>query len=408
MILTDHKVRSTLLECQRPTARAASSWHSQHYHPYSRNRNTQQTSLAHSYLPQSTVSHTAWSYPTEYGHTTCATTVPWSQAQYASAYPMYQTENSHLYAGQSPSYMLPNPDSGRRVNLSYMYPVSQSQSNSLWMETLANEQNMQQNAQISPAYPLTPAESTKSYPLMSSAQIEQMSMNHGRNSRSGTPMPTAAIPLMPNNGNDTPPMSAVSHRSSHTWDSESGSYPSNNSSRTSCGSSQDLSGEQILSTCDDQTAVYPYSVDAATSHVTIPASALPIATDTNEADQNQSSVLPVMNTRSSYLDSSRKTLRGRTSRDSVRTASPVSTIYGYPHGVGSSSSNSKSLRTSSSLYQHHHPPRLLTSGFTNTWVSPPASATADPLSAQQQQHDELSEYNGQKHGSSSLSLSATF
>lgn len=310
--------------------------------------------------------------------------MPWGHSTYAPTFGLCDNGNTGSYSQQTPSYMQPDPNADLRSNInnSYMTSMERPQQNSLWLSHL-DTQPLQQHSQISQIYPLTPAESTKSYHMFGGHIVSHPISNERALSigRLHTPAVTTALPLIPSHGRDTPPLSAVSHRSSHTWNTDTASHISTASSRTSCGGSQDLSNGQ-LATCEDQTAVYPFSADSTSPHVNIPASALPIATDAVDHEpqpaQAQDFGLP-------STDGNGLLLRSRHSRESLRTASPISTIYGYV------ASGSRSSRRSHTL----HSTGLLSGVYDNSWDQAAIPETRhDSLSGQQGNPEQLPEHRG--------------
>lgn len=313
----------------------------------------------HAYAQPQNTAYSTWPNSLDYSSlSTAPASIPWSHGSYSSTYPMYENENTNAYAAQPPSYMLPDPDHGARHNVSYMSSMSRPQHNSLWLEQM-NSASVPQ--QVSPVYPLTPAESTKSYTMLG-AQPGQ----HTLSSERTLPQPTlSGLASLPSNGHETPPLSAVSHRSSHTWNTDTASHISNASSRTSCGGSQDLSAAvQGLTTCEDQAAIYPYPADTTSPIIDIPAAALPMTSDDDQQQQLQR-VTPTVSDTGTLL------LHNRTSRECLRTSSPANGLYGYP--------NTRSSRTPHSMMTT----RLLTSGLPSSWNASPTSSRNNSLASHQ-------------------------
>ena len=382
------QVRSALLDCH-PTISGSRGWHSQHYHPYHRSRTLHHVQQPHPYMQQNNSPY-PWSNGLEYaGMPSTTTTMSWPNNSYASSYSLYDSDNTNPYGAQPPSYMQPDPDHGARSSMNYLTSVSRTPQNSLWLDQIHSASVPQQNNQVSPVYPLTPAESTKSYSLLG-GHAGQHPLSHERG-RLGTPSLSTALPSIPSNGRDTPPLSAVSHRSSHTWNTDTASHVSNASSRTSCGGSQDLSiGQAALTTCEDQSAIYPYPADSTSPQMNVSASALPIAAEGVEHAQMQQSGSAL-----SMADTTRMNLHTRASRDSLRTASPISTLYGY------GTTSTRSTRRSHGML----PSRLMTSGFSR-WPSPNSSSRNDSITSQAQiDADHFEEHGG---STSSLNLTSSF
>lgn len=314
-------------------------------------------------------------------------TLPWNPSNHASAYSLYESDNGASFVTQPPSYMLPDHEHATRSNVSYMSAMPRTSQSSMWLDQLHSASVSQQNTQMSPVYPLTPADSTKSYSMFGT-HVGQHQLSNERIlslGRAHTPIVATALPPIPSQERDTPPLSAVSHRSSHTWNTDTASHISNASSRTSCGGSQDLSVGQ-LTTCEEQTAIYPYSDGPTSQHVSIPASALPIATDSNDDEQPRLRSISSLNTELSSTEPPGLALHTRASRDSLRTTSPVSTLYGY------SSGSSRASRRSHTML----PSRLMTSGFATSWNVPQTSGSRNSSLVGQQaaEPDQFSEHQG--------------
>lgn len=330
--------------------------------------------------PQSTPSYATWPSSLDYSGITAPSSASWAHGSYSTTYPMYETDSTSPYATQQPpSYTLPDPDHGARQSMSYVSSLPRPQHNSLWLDQM-NSASVPQQA--SPVYPLTPAESTKSYAMLG-AQPGQHTLSNERT----LPQPTlSGVASLPSNGHDTPPLSAVSHRSSHTWNTDSASHISNASSRTSCGGSQDLStAAQALTTCEDQAAIYPYPADSTSPVIDVPAAALPVAADENQLQQ-------VPHASHTVTDTGALALHNRTSRDSLRTSSPTHGLYGY--------SNTRSSRRPHGMLTT----RLLTSGFPSNWDPSPTSSRNNSLGSQQTANaiDQLNHFSDHRGSSSSL------
>lgn len=363
------------------------SWHGSHFHPYSsRSRNLHHLQQSQ-YVPQAPSLYQGWSNSIDYAGMTNSTptTIPWNHSNYAPTFGLYDSDGHGSYATQPPSYMQPDPHAELRSSIhnGYVGPMMRSQQQSLWLGNLDTQTLPQQNSQI---YPLTPAESTKGYNMLG-GHIGQHPLSNERAfslGRLSTPGMTTTLPSIPSHGRDTPPLSAVSHRSSHTWNTDTASHVSAASSRTSCGGSQDLSNGQTA-TCDDQAAVYPYPTETTSPHVTIPASALPIATDAIDHEQQQLQTQSNTNMGLPQVDESNLILHGRVSRDSLRTASPVSTLYSY------NTTRSRSSRRSHAM----HSQRLLSSNYASSWDQAAMPDTQDTsLTGQQLDSEQLHEHRG--------------
>lgn len=313
----------------------------------------------HLYAQPQNATYSTWPNSLDYSSlSTAPASVPWSNGSYSSTYPMYENESTNAYATKPPSYMLPDPDHGVRHNMSYMSSMSRPQQNSLWLEQM-NSASVPQ--QVSPVYPLTPAESTKSY-LVLKTQPGQHALSNERT----LPQPTlSGVASLPSNGHETPPLSAVSHRSSHTWNTDTASHISNASSRTSCGGSQDLSAAvQGLTTCEDQAAIYPYPADTTSPIIDIPAAALPTTSDDDQQQQLQRVTSTVSETGALLLHNC-------ASRERLGNSSPTNGLYGY--------TNTRSSRVTNSMMTT----RLLTSDFPNGWNASPTSNRNNSLTSHQ-------------------------
>lgn len=224
--------------------------------------------------------------------------------------------------------------------MSYLASLSRSPHSSVWLDSPNNALSHHHAQNGSPVYPLTPAESTKSYSILS--QPGHISLSYERT----LPTPSQAImhQTLPSQGRETPPLSAVSHRSSHTWNTDSGSNVSAASSRTSCGGSQDLTAvAQALTTCEDQAVMYSYQTYEANPQLDSTISSLPV---TCEEVDNQSACQQASQTTQAE-EAELSQLQARTSRENLRTSSPHT--YSYPTRLPS--------RRSHNMF----PPRLMTS-----------------------------------------------
>lgn len=316
------------------------------------------------------MAYSGWPNSLEFAGIPGSTHAPWTSGSYTSSHPVYEAEGANNFVIHTPSYMLPNPDHGTRSGMTYGYSTSRSNPGPFWLDYYNTDNSSQQVTQISPIYPLTPVESHKSYSVYGGL-AGQHPLSNERTGRSDAPSIATGLPPATGPGRDTPPLSAVSHRSSHTWNTDISSHISNVSSRTSCGSNQDLPTAQLLTTCEDQAAIYPYPAEFSSPHVNISASALPIATALSEQEHMSGALTPTTTAELAFLDTSALSVRGRRSRDSLRTASPANTLYGYP------STTNRISRRSHGLY----PGKLLTSGFPTTWRPSPAASRNNSLVA---------------------------
>lgn len=310
---------------------------------------------------------------------------------------MYEAEHTSPYSTHPPSYMLPDPAHGGRPEIAYLASLSRSPHNSVWLDTSNGASIAHQHAQNgSPVYPLTPAESTKSYSMLS--QPGQVGLGFERT----LPMPSQAMVhhTLPSQGRETPPLSAASHRSSHTWNTDSASNISAASSRTSCGGSQDLTAAaQALTTCEDQGVIYSYQTDDASPQLDGQISSLPVTceeVDKQSGYQQPSQITPTQETELEQI-------HARASRENLRTSSPG--IYGYPSRV-------PSRRT-----HHMYPPPLVTSfqnstlpahwnGSLSTTSSRHNSLTSQPAIHPQSAINE--EYSNDGHAVASGSLDSIY
>lgn len=384
---------------QYPQTYTTPRWQTQHYHPYSRAHNTHQVHRAQQhtqYAPQNTSSYNTWQNGMEYGGFPTATSaaVSWSTNNYTPTYQMYEAEHTSPYSTHPPSYILPDPAHGGRPEMSYLASLSRSPHSSVWLDSPNSASISHHHAQNgSPIYPLTPAESTKSYSILS--QPGHVSLSYER----ALPTPSQAMihQTLPSQGRETPPLSAVSHRSSHTWNTDSGSNVSAASSRTSCGGSQDLTAvSQALTTCEDQAVIYSYQTDEANPQLDGAISSIPVTceeVDNQSAFPQTSRVTPTQETDLAQL-------QARASCENLRTSSP--SIYGYP------------TRLSSRRSHNMYPPRLMTSfsggSLPVIWnVSPSTTSSRhDSLASQAVVHpqsaisEEYSDDHGQGSGSGPL------
>lgn len=339
------------------------------------------------FISQTGVSYAGWPHSEDYSGVSTSTagnTVPWGHSNYVSAYSVYGGDNTSSYASPPPSYMLPDPETSARPTLSYLCPVSRPQQNSLWLETNQSGSGPHLSSLLSSNYPLTPIESAKSYSTFG-IDPGQHQLSHERGITTGShDAPTLATSLtsIPLPNRDTPPLSAVSHHSSQTWNTDTGSHVSNASSRTSCGENHD-SSPTTLTECEDQATIYPFPAGSSNGHLNVSASLLPIASEENVPEQDRE---PRVSTSAPCLiDTSVGdvlNLRSQLSRDNLRIASPISTLYGY-------GSTNRSARRSHGLL----PTRLLTGACSSPWNKSPIchrnSSLASPQpseSDQFQQH----------------------
>lgn len=371
------QVRSALVD-YHPTISNNRMWHNQSaYHPYSRPRNAHHhhhhPPQSHSYLPQSQLSYCGWPESIDYPTMgTPNTTIPWSSGHYAPTYSVYDGENNSPYDSHPPSYMLPDPENSARSSVSCMSSTSRPMQSSVWLDQGHADVVSHPNSHISAIYPLTPVESTKSYSIFR-GQAGQHPLSHERSILSGslpTPTLTTTLPTIPSQNRDTPPLSAVSHRSSHTWNTDSSSHISNASSQTSCAGSQDLS-VNILTTCEDQTVVYPYPAETASPQVHVLASALPIATDDHDKEQEQERQTSTPTTSVSQTSTDDVlNLHSCEVRERMPKASPTSLLYGYGN------LNRSSRQPSTAL-----PTRLANSCYTAGWTPLSGSSGNDSLAS---------------------------
>ena len=358
--------------------------HHNHYHPYSSNSRSQRLHYFqthhHSYAqPQNTTTYSTWPNSLEYSGISAPASISWPHSSYSSTYPLFENDSTSAYAAQPPSYMLPDPVHSARHNLAYIGSISRPQQDPSWLDQMNSASVPQQG---SPVYPLTPAESIKSYTMLG-VQPGQHALSNERI----LPQPAlSGVASLPSNGHETPPLSAVSHRSSHTWSTGTASHVSNASSKTSYGGSQDMSAaSRSLTTCEDQAAIYPYPAESASPIIEVPAATLPVATDDSQQQQ-------ILQGTSALSDMGNLLLHNRTSRESLRTSSPTTGLYGYP--------STRSLRPPHSTITT----RLLPSNLLNDWNTSPTSSRNHSLGSHQANHevDHTNHFSDQRGSADSL------
>lgn len=342
----------------------------QHHHPQS-----------HPYPPQSQLVYPGWPENIDYPTTeTTTTAIPWSSGQCTPTYSVYDGENDNSYASQPPSYMLPDPENGARSSVGYINSTSRPAQSSIWLDQSHTSFVPHQNSQISSIYPLTPIDGPRSYSVFRS-QAGQHPLSHERSILSGsfpTPTLTTTLPSIPSQNRDTPPLSAVSHRSSHTWNTDTSSHISNASSQTSCAGSQDLS-TNVLTTCEDQAVVYPYPAETASPQLHVSASALPIATNDHEQEHEREVQTSISAPSISHTSTDDVlALHSCEIRERMRTGSPTRLLYGY-------SNLNRSARQSHTAL----PTRLVNNCYTAGWTPLPEPSRSNSLISQ---HDSDSDH----------------
>lgn len=241
--------------------------------------------------------------------------------------------------------------------MSYLASLPRAHHHHLWLDSMHAGSFPHQHSQVvSPVYPLTPAESIKSHSVFKQPAI----INIG----SERTLPTATLATLQQasapHGRETPPLSAASHRSSHTWPTDSTSNVSAVSSRTSCGGSQDLTAmANPYSACEDQAAVCPYEADDTNPLLNVAISSMPVTAEDNPHTSELQQAPQATSNHGRELAS----LRARVSRDSLGSSSP--SIYG------------QSIRSSTRRSHAMYPPRLMTSfhgsSYAATWNPSPSS-----------------------------------
>lgn len=362
-------MRLTAQVLSRPVQQFSQSYNTpryrtQHYHPYSRPSHAHHVQHAHhtrDCVQQTTPSFESWPTSIEYNDlsTAASASMNWNPTAYTASYPMYDTEHTSPYAAQPPSYMLPDPGHGVRSEVSYVGNFPRTHPHQLWLDSIDNVPIQHQHAQlISPIYPITPAESIKSQSLLTQPAM----MNIDCERALPTPSLTTLQPILPSQGRETPPLSAASHRSSHTWTTDSVSNISAVSSRTSCGGSQDLPAMMHPYTaCEDQPTTYPYQVDGSRPLLDNAVASLPITEDKESHPSKFQQVSQHPDSHNRELAS----LRARVSRDSLKSSSP--SVYGQP------------IRSSTRRSHAMYPPRLMTSfhdgSCPSIWMPSPSTAS---------------------------------
>lgn len=321
-----------------------------------------------SHIHQSTFPYSTWQNGVDYpGISSNAVNVPWARHNYVSPYSVYENGSTNPYATQPPSYMLPDPDHGASAAVNNAGSFPRTQQSSLWLDQTTSASLPQQGNQfVSSLYPLTPTERTKSCSLI----LQPAPINTERTLF--TPPPHTALPSIPQSAHDTPPLSAASHRSSHTWNTDITSNVSNASSRTSYSDGQDFSAVDQLTACEDRSLIYPYSTGTASPQIDVPAAALPIAAEPSESHSLQTAANLLQSTLSTnYPDAGITALRNRASQESLRTSSP--SLYGY------------TKRMPNSCYGML-PNKAMSNSTSHSWHAYPTAATTqnDLLTSQQQ------------------------
>lgn len=276
---------------------------------------------------------------------------------------MYDADHTSPYSAQPPSYMLPDPAHGARPEINYLASLPRAHHHPLWLDSMnGGSIPHHHNQMISPVYPPTPAKSIKSHSLLNQPAMISMSCERIL----PTPSLAAVQQALPSHGRETPPLSAASHRTSHTWPTDSTSNLSAVSSRTSCGGSQDLTAmANPYGGCEDQAAVYPYESDDTNTLLGGTMSSMPVTAENNTYHSELQQIPQISSTNGRELAS----LRARVSRDSLRT--PSSNVYG------------QSIRSSTRRSHAMYPPRLLTTFHSTSY--PPTWDRS--LSTSPSQHD---------------------
>lgn len=371
-----------------PQTCAASRWHAHHYHPYSRPSHTHpvhQSHQAREYVQQPVSPYDTWQSGIEYSGLPTATSaaMTWNPNNYTAAYQIYDAEQASPYSAQHPSYMLPDPVHGARSEMNHFVHVSRAHHPHMWLDSMNSASIPQHHAQvISPVYPLTPAESIKSHSHLN----QPTNVNPSFERTLPTPNLGPVQQTLPSQGRETPPLSAASHRSSHTWTTDSGSNISAASSRTSfCGGTYDLTAvAHPHTTREDQGVTYPYEASEANTLLDDSLTSLPV---TPGPGGNQTEVQRMPHTSPSHSREA-LSLRARVSLDSLKASSPG--LY------------RRSIRSLSRRAHAAHPPKLMTSfsglSLPPTWIPSPSTASShhDPTANQTATHSQSGssdEYN---------------
>lgn len=230
---------------------------------------------------------------------------------------MYETDQAVPHSTQPPSYMLPEPCHGARSGVPFTESISRQQNGPVWLDPMNSASVPQQNTQIiSSIYPLTPGESTKTYSLL--GQPTHPNPSYERALPTPTILPVAHHTL-PSQGRETPPLSAASHRSSHTWTTESISNGSVVSSRTSCGGPQDpITVGPAMATYDDQNVSYSCAVGSLSPQLSVPVSSLPAKSEDTETEAEIEATLQT----NDRFETRTAQLNGKSADENVRTSSP--------------------------------------------------------------------------------------
>ena len=359
------------------------------YHPYGGgSRHHHYMAPATHYSTQPQPNYPQWS-PFEYaGLPGTATPVAWNGSGYVSTYSGYENPATHTYNTLPPSYMIPELYTHERNAIcmtSLGRPQQQQPNNQLWLD---NIQTASLPQQMSCIYPLTPAESTKSYCGIPG--------QHALSNERSLPLPgQSGIVSLPSSGQDTPPLSAASQRSSNPWDSSIGSTVS---SRTSCGGSTDLSGNMenasIPVTCEEQAIIYPYVSESASPQIHTAAAVLPMSSEQIEdhpTPENSHVMMP---------DTTQMVIRDRPSREHrAMSGSSYNALYGYSrHGRRSSSRRARTML--SNLYTNCASPH----GSLN--YSPTSNSRHDISTQQSQSAGETDIYQLSEHRGSNVSFNS--
>jgi len=261
-------------------------------------------------------------------YSTSNQSMSWARPSYGSYAMAYEDDTSSPYATQQPpSWMLPNPDPMTNATACYVNgQMPRSQQNGMWAEHMNASSLSQQTQQLlAPAYTVGGNDGTAGFQAANTLG-SSMTANDRILPTPARNYTTTGVSTL-----ESLPMSALSHRSSVGWQTETASNASQTSSRTSCSNGSDPSSQRLNPTCPSQDLTYGYMGMTTSTHTTVPASSLPIAVDNTQSPQ-QTQATPA---------STQNTQRCRTiSRESLRsspTANPIG--YGYTSSAGARTSN---------------------------------------------------------------------
>lgn len=317
-------MRSELLQCH-PAVSTGRTWHSPHYHPYSRShRNIHHLQNPPAYIPSSNMSYPGWHNEVDYSGLSASTRgVPWNSHNYITPFAMYDTEDSGSYAAQPPSYMLPDPDHSFNQGIYSASSLPRAQQGGSWPVQISSTSTTNASGRYARSnYTMASGPMAKSYtliPLSTSFSTDRH--------LPGTSI-HSTISAIPTSIDDRSPISAASHRSSHTWNTETTTSTGNLSSQTSCGDIHDISGTHRDGTSADQVVPYPYITHRDSPQIS--ASTADLSTTREVADSQ-----PLLNLSdalrsapgTAYTDAELADFQNAQSRENFRTTSP--SLYGY-------------------------------------------------------------------------------